>query len=740
MTTLPLPNLDDRRWADLVEEARALIPFYAPDWTDHNVHDPGITVLELFAWIAEQDLYGLNRITDAHRRKFLALAGITLAPPRPAVTIVGLRLASGAAPTPVPAGLELTGHDPFGTAVRFRTRDEVTVQPGRLAAVLSRTDGGATPRDLTTAWERGEPIQPFGADPAPGAVLYLGFDVPAPWPDSTVLSLGLAVGDDRSGAAERAAIAAELAGAADDCVPPWSVSACPVPVEVVDASRPAHHDARLRWEVHVGRGVWAALEPDDVDDDTRSLTLDGRVTLRVPAPAPPSPLGMRPGALTWLRVRLVGGAFDDAPVLRGLTDNAVEVEQAVPATVRLQLAANAQVTGAAPAPGQLTTLDLALDRAGQVLLLGFRPATDDRPPVRLLAYEPGRSLTLEAAAQRGSGGPDQRVVIPDAPLVAESVRVFSLEDGTWRSWTARRDFDASTRADAHVVAEPTSGEVRFGDGDHGRAVPAAATVLVMADLTRGAAGNLARGAVDEISGSPHNLALVGDVDALRMRIADIGNIVPATGGGDAETLAAATARAREGREQATRAVTLDDYGVLARQTPGVRLARAEARANLHPGFGCQRAPGVVTVLILPFLPADRPVPSRGLRRAVAAYLDRRRVIGTRIEVTGPQYVGVTVRASVEALPGTRAGDLAVAVRAALDRFLHPLVGGPDGGGWPFGRDVYRSEVLTVIDEVPGVAHVVALELVAADGTVSCANLCVGPLGLVDAGVHEIDVR
>ena len=68
MTLLQLPNLDDRRWADLVEDARALIPQLAPEWTDHNVHDPGITVVELLASIAELDIYQLNQISDRHRR------------------------------------------------------------------------------------------------------------------------------------------------------------------------------------------------------------------------------------------------------------------------------------------------------------------------------------------------------------------------------------------------------------------------------------------------------------------------------------------------------------------------------------------------------------------------------------------------------------------------------------------------------------------------------------------------
>jgi hypothetical protein len=64
---LPLPNLDTRRWADLVQEGRALVPRYAPEWTDHNAHDPGITLMELLAWLAEMNIYRLNQIPPRHR-------------------------------------------------------------------------------------------------------------------------------------------------------------------------------------------------------------------------------------------------------------------------------------------------------------------------------------------------------------------------------------------------------------------------------------------------------------------------------------------------------------------------------------------------------------------------------------------------------------------------------------------------------------------------------------------------
>jgi hypothetical protein len=73
--SLPLENLDDTTFDRLVEEARKRIPVYAPDWTDHNLHDPGITLLELFAWLTEMKIYRLNRVTKESYWKLLKLAG-----------------------------------------------------------------------------------------------------------------------------------------------------------------------------------------------------------------------------------------------------------------------------------------------------------------------------------------------------------------------------------------------------------------------------------------------------------------------------------------------------------------------------------------------------------------------------------------------------------------------------------------------------------------------------------------
>jgi len=100
---IPLPDLDTRTWDDLVAEGRALIPRYAPGWTDHNLHDPGITLIDLLAWLVEMDVYALDRVPEASRRRFLALIGSAPRPPQAAAAILWLSPVGPASVT-IPAG------------------------------------------------------------------------------------------------------------------------------------------------------------------------------------------------------------------------------------------------------------------------------------------------------------------------------------------------------------------------------------------------------------------------------------------------------------------------------------------------------------------------------------------------------------------------------------------------------------------------------------------------------------
>src|SRR6476646_4623451 len=103
---LPLPSLDDRTWADLTAEGLALIRRYASDWTNQNVSDPGITLVELFSWLTEMTIYRLDRISPRHRRKFLQLLGFDMRLPQAASTLLSFAPPSGTSSFDLPAGAQ----------------------------------------------------------------------------------------------------------------------------------------------------------------------------------------------------------------------------------------------------------------------------------------------------------------------------------------------------------------------------------------------------------------------------------------------------------------------------------------------------------------------------------------------------------------------------------------------------------------------------------------------------------
>jgi Baseplate J-like protein len=743
-----LPNLDDRRWTDLVEEGRALIPVYSPGWTDHNVHDPGITVLELLAWLTETDIFRINRVPDRHRRKLLALVGIHPESPRPARGVLRLSI-TGDEPLALPEGVEFTTRSTPPTP--FRTLEASTLVPGEIRAVQSADASGF--RDLTRPFVAGEPFLPFGTAPEPGAALYLGFDRSLPVGEWT--NLFFSVPGERTGREESDRIRGEARAREKECrpqpenpcLPDGTVDSRTGPDWGESAVR-SHHAVRTAWEyLSAAHGRWVGLDParGEVEDRTRAFTLDGVVRLRLPGPIAAGDLGAIEDSFHWVRARFAAGAYDAVPEILDVSLNGVPVEQAVAASVPLLIAPKADLPDPPPKPSERVALRIGLDAGGRIEKLRREGSPDD-PRFLVLAYEaPLRGaeghLRLEAVwLGAGAGLPRQSFELPFAPAEKRSLRIFALDQGgVWKEWEARPDLDASGPQARSFVLDPEASLVAFGDGRRGAVPQVGSHFFATYRFTRAGSGNVSARAIDALADSPRNRVLVSDWSGMQEALASIRNPLAAQGGADAEGVSGATGRAVEMMQTPMRAVTLADYERLARETPGVKLARVTARANLHPALPCNRAPGVVTLILLPELPERRPFPSGGLKRLVKAYLERRRVIGTRLEVVGPSYHPVTIRSRVAPERSVEASALRARIVEALHRFFDPLRGGPEKTGWPFGRDVYRAEVLRVIDAVPGVDHVLSLDLLSEGCEPECGSVCVGATGLVASGDHEIEV-
>ncbi|GGS37533.1 putative baseplate assembly protein [Actinokineospora fastidiosa] len=177
---LPAPNLDDRRFQDLVDDAKRMVMRRCPEWTDHNVSDPGVTLIETFAYMTDQLLFRLNQVPDRLYVKFLEMIGLRLIPPATARVPVTFWLSAPAiAPVGIPAGTEVaTVRTDVEESVVFSTAHPLSIIPCAVHAVATVTDG--EPAFHTDALRMGETFPAFSAVPAPGDLLLVGLTSAVP--------------------------------------------------------------------------------------------------------------------------------------------------------------------------------------------------------------------------------------------------------------------------------------------------------------------------------------------------------------------------------------------------------------------------------------------------------------------------------------------------------------------------------------------------------------------------------
>jgi predicted phage baseplate assembly protein len=174
--TLPVTNLDDRRFQDLVDEAKRMIPSLCPEWTNHNVSDPGVALIELFAWMTEMTIFRLNQVPDVFYTHMLNLVGFEPFPATAARTDLTFWLVG---PVPedvvIPAGTQVATIGDIGASRVFTTLDDLRVSQPELIAAL--TSAGET---YTDVWDdlriATGSVVCFPRSPAtPGDAFYIGF-------------------------------------------------------------------------------------------------------------------------------------------------------------------------------------------------------------------------------------------------------------------------------------------------------------------------------------------------------------------------------------------------------------------------------------------------------------------------------------------------------------------------------------------------------------------------------------
>lgn len=759
---LLLPILDDKPFEQLVEEARALIPSTAPEWTDHNVHDPGITFIELFAWLAEIQHYRLNRTSAASYARFFSLVGVTPVGTRAAEVTVNFEFSALAQGLLVPANTKIwsIGNE----SLPFQTIRDLYLTSARLKRVVTKTIEREIVKTNAEENEVGH-YEAFGPSPAVDDVLQLEFEQ---WFNGPQSQLTITLFED------------DLPRRA-----PFSPGA-----------RGFEPSAKVRWEYRVDSAVdqsprWAALNV--IEDSTLSLSRSGDLIFRSPA---------EPDAATHRQLRAVlnAGRYEIPPRIISIRTNTIrarQVETIVNEDLGAGLGTADQVVRLKKAPvfidpmvddgpfhvGEVLDWDALLDRLQRaedvfesplketVLYVAskLREVAGDLPesnelltkddseqasgdeqtpltgeekyflaqafntllnksdfyqrpefpgvqiPEEFLEAGRDKSCRKQSYVRRFNRFLLQRVFpdlfVTDRLEVQVGLPAARVEDepGSWSIWERVDNFLESGPDDRHYVLDPQTGTIQFGNGLNGR-VPGR-TELIRVRFYRHShleKGNLSANLQWALGSQlPPNTQIVKQV-----------NLAPATGGRKKEALDETRTRAREVFRTQTAILTAKDYESLAMNTPGLRVARAKIKPNFNPKLPKLQLPGEVTLIVLPqppprkaFPDAPPPEPSEGFLKTIRTHLDSRRMVTTNIHVIGPQYVPVKVSGSVFLKKRASETGARAKLNRVLSEFFDPVFGGPDKGrGWPFGRSVFPSEISQQLARLPEVDYVIEVAL------------------------------
>ena len=689
---LPNSNLDDRAYRDLVEECILRIPRYCPEWTNHNPSDPGITLIELFAWLTDQMQLRFNQVPRRNYVAFLELLGIYLQPPTPAETDLTFYLSSAQdsaviIPRDTEVATERTATD---EAIVFSTNQDLIVGNPRIKHFLTRNhEAEFDNRFRNSLNERSRDWQNMGetslfSESLPGNSFYLALDTP---PTATVQSL--------QGNVLELVIRGESATGTG-----------------IDPNEPPRV-----WQAWDGE-QWRPVLRQESDDRTKGFnfgsdaTTQGRlreasVILHLPQEFPEAEFGDCRGH--WLRCvyetkREYQRTYSVSPRIVGLRIQAIGGTISACQCIRVREELLGTSTGK---PGQAFPLQM------QPVL---KRQAEEYIEVRPLEGTTQAWQEVANFSQLSSDSPNYTIdsrtgTVQFGPLIRGPMRLrqqtydrAQIQASVQKAAARFQEGNIRERV-LSPLTDPIGGETAFTERQYGRVPPPGAEIyMVSYRFGGGRQGNVQ---AEKLTILRSSLPYINSVT----------NYEAAKGGADAESLEEAVMRVPQKLRTRECAVTPEDFETVSKAIPGQRVARSHCLRESQ-----YSTPGVVRLLVVPQAETERIDWTQGmnpdrvlslseeLRQEMDDHLRDRRPLGIKVELQEPEYVGVSVRLSVLLEPRSDRESVRRQILIALYKFLNPLVGGVDGQGWSLGRPVYTSDIISLCQKIPGIRHLGAIEL------------------------------
>jgi len=589
------PTLDDGTFETLLDYARKKISVYSKNWTNYNESDPGITFLELFCWLADNQIYSLNRISKKNYLKFLKLLGQTPRKSYPAKLNVSFTC-NKEIQIQKNTQLHSSAHD-----ITFETENPLSIIPVNIQKVL--TSSFLELHDESKLLEK-KFIYGFGKVPKIGHAFLLGLS--GKYAKKATLDIDIQLEHDDNDLDEYFV---------DEC---WK-------------DNKFHPSCKIQWKYL--KSVGDDVTPNDfetleiISDTTFSLTKSGIVSLSIPFDKmSKTDLDSSGQVLSWISCTLSDGQYEIPPKIKSIKLNSVSAIQGCTITEFL---------------GTSTGL------ADQSFALSKNPL----------------------------------ITVINTEIKEPKTKVQSFAS---YMWIQVDDFDASGPDDKHYTVDIDTGAINFGNGINGD-IPHSESQIISTYRYGSIQNDLD---VENLQLTVSDEKKESELDKLDYSLS--------YGGRQAETIEESIQRVRHQLRLASKAVSASDYEYIVKHTPGVKVDRIATIPDPKNN--------AVTVVVVPYSTLDNPVPSNGFLQNVYEYLNRHRILTTQINVTGPNYIQISVSMDVQIQADVNPSKVHKKIVSVLNEFLCPMSNN-NNKGWQFGRPVHRSEIYSVIKNIEGIAYV-----------------------------------
>lgn len=659
---LPVHNLDDQTFKEIVENAKKMIPNLTDEWINTSASDSGITFIELFAWLKEMQQYYLNQITIKNKYKYLKLLGAEIIYDNPSAAVITISNIEEEKKLPNKCKFSANG-------IIFETLREEVLFPIVVEGFYTTDENEKIISLSVQNWEKEYYV--FGKSPKIENKFYIVFNEQIP--KNKIIDITINIYDD------------------------YEVKRNEI---LEDSFYPL---AMIEWEYYCKDG-WKEIE--NIYDTTYSFICNGRISFNVNEDM------KRKDGEYMIRAVLKECSYEVPPILKNISTNSIDVIQKETLSEFIELDVTEEeiqkfeLTNYLAQMGKvevfIATEDNVLEITNEYDLIITQKSTTlifdkskskkfpliGEKNIKICCYD--NEFEFKRNIEVLEGIPSKNVKLNIDNMYYSDFKILISQNSNfqvWEEWTQIEDLYLAKCKDKVYSLDVENNILTFGDGVNGK-IPMGKMIIISCSKTIANDGNVKSGEINELLWWKND--------------EKISNYEHATDGKKALTIDEMFKISRKRLKRVTRAVTDEDYEFIVKSTPGLMINNVKAIVpEEQNNIFINSNPNCIYIVAEPYTVNKKQGLNKAYIKNIKNQIDKYRLITTEVEVISPEYIGIDIQGEIIVKPYYK--DAKERICQAINKYF-------EHEDWNFGVYLTYSDLYGMIDTLDCVNYIYSLSI------------------------------